>query len=49
MHKLLFLLLLAGNRLFPGRLFALFNFSGLELLSARMRFGPGVFSWKSNF
>jgi hypothetical protein len=42
-HKLLFLPLLAGNRLFPGCRFALFVFYCPALLSASVRFGLGVF------
>jgi hypothetical protein len=42
-HKLLFLPLLAGDRLFPGCRFALFGFYCLALSSASVRFGLGVF------
>jgi hypothetical protein len=43
-HKLLFLPLLAGDRWFPGRRFALLSFSCLALSAVGMRFGLGVFS-----
>jgi len=43
MHKFLFLLLLAGDCLFPGCRLALFSFF-CSALGVRIRFGLGVFS-----
>ena len=43
MHKFLFLLLPSGDRLFPDRHLALFNFSCLTLANG-VCFGMGVFS-----
>jgi hypothetical protein len=48
-HKLLFLPLLAGNRLFPGCRLALFGFYCPALLSASVRFGLGVFFMGSHY